>query len=153
VIAILVSLGCAEQEEEVAFTADTVNAADLHIMFAQDEPYTDYAFWPDARGLMPGKAPHGKFMKTFVNDRALNASGDTYPYGSLIVKENYKPDTTLAKVTIMYKVKGYDPDDGDWFWAVYGADGTVEAEGGIQSCISCHRVREDQDYVFLHDLK
>jgi hypothetical protein len=150
---ILAVAGCAQREEETAFSAETVNAAELYTMFTQDMPYEDWSFWPDAQGLMPGKAPHGAFIKNFVNDKALNPSGGLYPYGSLIVKENYMPDTTLAKLTVMYKVKGYNPDGGDWFWAVYSADGEVEAEGKIQGCVGCHRARRDQDYTFLHDVK
>jgi hypothetical protein len=148
----LVVLGCAQQEEEAAFTTETVNAADLYVMFTQDSPYTEWGFWPDVEGLRVGQAPHGAFIKNFVNEKAMMPSGTAYPYGSLIVKENYMPDTTLAKLTIMYKVKGYNPDAGDWFWAVYGADGTVEAEGRIQGCVGCHRAREAQDHVFLRDL-
>ena len=148
----LAILGCAQQEGP-AFTAETINASDLYAMFTQDMSYTDWSFWEDVDGLIEGKAPHGTYIKNYANDMVLTASGDAYPYGSLIVKENYTPDTTLAKITVMYKVRGYNPDDGDWFWAMYGVDGSVEAEGKIQGCISCHRVRKDQDYAFLHDLK
>lgn len=151
VIVLLAMLGCAEQEEE-AFTAETVNAGELYTMFTQDMPYTDWSFWAGAEGLMEGKAPHGAFIKNFVNDKAMKPVGGAYPYGSLIVKENYMPDTTLAKLTIMYKVRGYNPDGGDWFWAVYGADGKVEAEGKIEGCMGCHRARQAQDFVFLRDL-
>jgi hypothetical protein len=150
---IVAIMGCAQQEEQPAFTAESVNASDLYTMVTQDKPYTDWSHWDDAAGLMEGKAPHGTYVKAYVNDKALDASGSAYPYGSLIVKENYAPDTTLTRLTVMYKVKGYNPDDGDWFWAVYGADGTVQGEGKIQSCISCHRLRDDQDFVFLHDVK
>ena len=150
---VLAILGCAGQREEAAFTAETVNASDLYTMFTQDMPYTDWSSWGDVGGLIKGKAPHGAFIKNYANDMVLTASGDAYPYGSLIVKENYMPDTTLAALTIMYKVKAYNPDDGDWFWAMYGADGSVQAEGKVQGCITCHRARKGQDYVFLHDLK
>jgi hypothetical protein len=149
--AVLAMMGCA-QREEAAFTAEDVNAADLYNMFTEDTPYMEWSFWPNAEGLLEGKGPHGAFIKNYVNPKAINPSGDAYPFGSLIVKENYGPDTTLAKLTVMYKVKGYNPDEGDWFWAVYGADGSVGAEGKIEGCIGCHRARRSQDHVFLHDL-
>ena len=150
---VLAITGCGQQEEGSAFTAETINASDLHTMFTQDMHYTDWSFWDDVDGLIEGQGPHGALVKGFANDRVLTASGDAYPYGSLIVKENYAADTTLAGLTVMYKVKGYDPDDGDWFWAVYGADGSIQAEGKLGGCISCHRARRDQDYVFLHNIK
>jgi len=149
VIVLIIGLcGCAGKEE-AADTPETVNAADLWVRISQDDPYTEYAFWPGVEGIMDGNAPHGAFIQTFVNDKALEPTEAGYPYGSLIVKENYMPDRTLAKLTIMYKVKGYDPQSGDWFWAVYSPDGTIEGEGKMQSCIGCHSVRADQDHVFL----
>jgi hypothetical protein len=152
-IAVTVSLlGCAAEEEPLD-TPQTVNAADIWRRISQDKPYTEYDFWPDVEGIMEGNAPHGAFIQTFVNEKALRPTETGYPYGSLIIKENYMPDTTLAKLTIMYKVKGYDPQSGDWFWAVYRPDGTVEGEGKIQSCIGCHSVRADQDHVFLHSYR
>ena len=38
----------------------------------------------------------------------------------------------------MAKVRGYDPDDNDWFWAMYGPKGSVIREGKIASCIECN---------------
>lgn len=143
-------LGCTGKE--TADAPGNVNAADLWTRISQDDPYTGYAFWPEVEGMLEGNGPHGAFVKTFVNEKALNPTEAGYPYGSLIVKENYTADKTLAKITLMYKVKGYDPQSGDWFWAAYSPDGTVEAEGKIQSCIGCHSVRADQDHVFLRNI-
>lgn len=35
---------------------------------------------------------------------------------SIVVKENYKPDKTLAAITVMHKVAGFDPAGGDWLF-------------------------------------
>ena len=32
----------------------------------------------------------------------------------------------------MYKVEGYNPAAGDWFWAEYGSDGSVRKAGRVQ---------------------
>jgi hypothetical protein len=143
------ALGCAQQE--AGFTAESINGVELWESFGQE--YTGYAFWPGVEGIMEGKAPHGAFIRTFVNDKGLTPGTDGYAYGSLIVKQNFTPDTTLAKLTVMYKVKGYDPENGDWFYAVYGPDGTLEKEGKIRSCIQCHNLRDEDDYIFLRSLK
>ena len=143
---------CNCAQKEAAEAPGSVNAADLWTRITRDDRYTGYGTWPGVEGIMEGNAPHGAFVRTFVNESALNPTEAGYPYGSLIVKENYTPNMTLAKITVMYKVKGYDPKSGDWFWAVYSPDGTVEGEGKMQSCIGCHSVRADQDHVFLRSL-
>lgn len=146
-------LTCAQKEETPAGGIVTVSGADLWKTIGQEKPYTDYGFWPGLEGIMEGQSPHGALVRTFVNAKALKPGPDAYPDGSIIVKENFMADTTLAKLTVMYKVKGYNPEGGDWFWAVYAPDGTVEMEGKIQSCIGCHGIRGDSDFVLLRSLK
>lgn len=153
VILAIGALTCAQKEEAPRETAVTVSAADLWKIIGQDKPYTEYGFWPGLEGIMPGKSPHGALVRTFVNNNALNPGQDAYPYGSIIVKENFTADTTLAKLTVMYKVKGYNPGDGDWFWAVYTPEGMAEMEGKIESCISCHGMRKKDDFVLLRSLR
>jgi len=48
----------------------------------------------------------------------------------------------------MYKIKGYSPDTGDWFWAKYETVGKVVASGRVSACIMCHEVKKDNDYIF-----
>ena len=48
----------------------------------------------------------------------------------------------------MYKIKGYNPSAGDWFWAKYNPDGTVAAQGRVKACIDCHSAKKDNDYIF-----
>ena len=71
------------------------------------------------------------------------------PNGAIVVKENYGEDKeTLMAVTPMYKVQGYNPDAGDWFWAKYGPDGKVETAGKVESCIDCHNAGKAGNYIF-----
>lgn len=70
-------------------------------------------------------------MTTYVNGRAYRAiekKSEMLPVGSIVMKENYSPDKKLMAHTVMYKVKGYIPQGGDWFWAKYAPDGKIEAE-------------------------
>lgn len=103
--------------------------------------------------------------------------------GLAIVKKNFRdgenaateeqvfadPDKYLAMYTVMYRREaGFDPDNQNWFWVVYMADGSVrktptgmELAGKIAAgmtleqmpvnCIACHQGAGGEDYVFLHD--
>jgi len=53
----------------------------------------------------------------------------------LVVKDNYKPNRTLAAITAMNKIKGYNPEAGDWFWVKYAPDGKALKKGKPAGCI------------------
>lgn len=85
--------------------------------------------------MQPGRAPHGPLHKVYVNDRALNSVRPPVQYGSIAVKENYDKAKELKAITVMYKVNGYNPKDGDWFWAKYTLDGKA-GRFGLAALIS-----------------
>lgn len=118
---------------------------------SQCNPYLGWGTWPGYPGIYPGKSPHGAFLKLYANGLALKAAreGKPMPNGAIIVKENYgKDQKTLMAITPMYKFKGYNPEGGDWFWAKYKPDGTVEKSGTVKGCIDCHRTQEEKDWLF-----
>ncbi len=120
------------------------------------EPYQQWALFPGKGKFYKGKHPHGALLTTYVNDIALASIKDrsgTLANGSIIVKENYMPDKKLGAVTVMYRVKGYDPNGGDWFWAKYKADGSVAKEGKVNGCINCHAAVINNDWVFTGPVK
>lgn len=111
--------------------------------YLQAANYADgWEHWPGKTQLYTGIEPHGMLLSTYYNEMAGPSitSGDiaTLPDRSIIVKENYMPDSTLAAVTVMYKVQGYNPEHGDWWWAKYDAAGVVETSGRAEMCIACH---------------
>lgn len=116
-------------------------------------PYKNYKPWPNHVGMQPGRAPHGPFHKVFVNDIALSSVKPPVKYGSIIVKENYNKEKQLKIITVMYKVKGYNPKDGDWFWAKYSLDGKAKPYGKPKGCIGCHGTRAKNDFILLHEFK
>ncbi len=77
--------------------------------------------------------------------------------------------TVGGPVTVMYQREvGYDPDNQDWFWAVFTPAGDVVVNplgmnmagkivgGGAMAeapfnCIACHTAAPGDDMVFLHD--
>ncbi|MFH2011477.1 MAG: cytochrome P460 family protein [Pseudomonadota bacterium] len=117
----------------------------------KESPYTKWFFWPDHEGMQPGRAPHGPFHKVYINDLALNSAQPPVQYGSIQVKESYGMDKKLKAITVMYKVKGYNPDAGDWFWVKYSPDGKADAFGKLKGCVGCHGARAANDFIFVHE--
>ena len=138
-----------------AIGSDEISADRLWTRITDEAPYETYSFWPREEGVQPGQAPHGPFHRIFVN-RTLMASlpreDRTAPHGSIIVKENMDTGRQATGYTVMAKVAGFDPENGDWFWARYDLDGTVRAAGSVSSCIECHAGMASNDYVIVHRL-
>ncbi len=113
-------------------------------------PYQGWGVWPGHEGLEEGKSPHGKFIKLLANPVALKAAreGKELPHGAIIMKENFNENKELVALTPMYRVKGYNPEGGDWYWAKMGPDGTIMAEGKIKGCIDCHAKVKKKDWIF-----
>lgn len=144
----------AEAEPTAAELPDTT--AEAVWSYLQSVNYEEaWSMWPGTTALYPGTEPHGALLTTYVNPAAEQGLTDVsgmLPDDAIIVKENYQPDSTLASVTTMYKVEGYDPEHNDWFWAKYGPDGEVESAGRVPGCIECHGERADNDYVWSDTL-
>jgi hypothetical protein len=120
------------------------------------DPYQSWALYPGKDKLYTGKHPHGALLTSYVNEiavKGINKKVGTLADGAIIVKENYMPDKTLGAVTVMYRVKGYNPDAGDWFWAKYKADGSIEKAGKVAGCIGCHTAAISNDWIFTGPVK
>lgn len=113
-------------------------------------PYKQWKNWPDHIGIQPGSSPHGTLHEVFVNDAALSAEAPPFAVGSMVVKENYDDTKALLVITVMYKVIGFNPEAGDWYWVKYAPDGTELASGKPGGCITCHNAVSANDYIFLH---
>jgi hypothetical protein len=115
-----------------------------------------FKMWPGKTAFYQGQEPHGALLTTYINLPALMGVVGTkgeMPEGAIIVKENYSADKKLVAITAISKVKGYNPEAGDWFWAKYAPDGKIEAEGKVQMCINCHGSKKDNDYIMTAPLK
>ncbi len=74
-----------------------------------------------------------------------------YPVGFKTVKAQYKTPTTtqLKNITVMAKRnRGYDSENGDWWYAVLNENGGVMNQGKIEMCVDCHDQASARDYVF-----
>jgi hypothetical protein len=126
------------------------DAGELWEYFTKTSPYSGWEFWPGKDGMYEGRHPHGANLKLYANDIALKAAkeGKEMPPGSIVLKENYGKDAkTLMAITPMYKVEGYNPEGGDWFWVKYGADGGVQKAGKVEGCIKCHAKWKGQNWI------
>ncbi|WP_161598284.1 cytochrome P460 family protein [Pseudodesulfovibrio senegalensis] len=126
------------------------DAAELWTYVTEIEPYGEWGQWPDHQDMQPGRSPHGPLHVIRVNDAALT-KGHPKPSGAIVVKENFSSEKELMAITVMYKVKDYNPMAGDWFWVKYSPDGTVLKEGKPKGCIACHGARADEDYIMVSD--
>ncbi len=132
------------------------NGKDLWNYLQQVKYRESFTLWPGKGKLYKGREPHGALLTTYVNEYALSAiqgKKGTMPAESIVVKENYKPDKSLAAITVMYKVAGFNPTGGNWFWVKYAPDGKVLAEGKPNGCITCHGQKKDNDWLYTGELK
>ena len=116
----------------------------------KEDPYRRWGLWPGKGKLYKGKHPHGAHLTTYVNDNARLSikAGKPMANGSFIVMENYTKENTFTAMTVMYKIKGYNPSKGDWYWAEYEKGGKVLKEGKVKKCIGCHSAKMANDYIF-----
>jgi hypothetical protein len=47
----------------------------------------------------------------------------------------------------MYKIKGYNPEGEDWFWAEYSPDGKIIVSGKVEKCLNCRSTNKANDYI------
>ena len=150
-LAAAVVIACPSKKQHSVMDADSISGASLWSYISSDSPYENWKMWPGKQAFYEGTSPHGKLLTTYVNDVGYNAAKlklPRYPHGTVIVKENYKPDKTLAAVTVMAKVPDYNPSAGDWFWAKYSPQGQVQKSGRVKGCIDCHGDAKKTDWVF-----
>ncbi len=165
--------GCGSSEEpegeaaEVMPQASAVARADttgtaIWAHLQQSDYQNSWTLWPGKGELYTGAEPHGMLLTTYLNEvalRALNSGAPIMPPGAIIVKENYMPDRTLAAITTMFKVWGYNPDVNDCFFTKHLPSGELDRaptgmalEGRLPGCTNCHRAMQANDWVFTSQL-
>ena len=118
---------------------------------------------------------HGRYVETRVNPTAEASINNFLPpapgpveiaYGSIIAKDNYRPDPEVPGVplrdktspfpTLMIKIKGYCLEDpilgrdcpgGEWFWSKRIED-KFTSIGKPGSCIGCHAAVAEGDWMW-----
>lgn len=78
------------------------------------------------------------------------AAGGELPVGTRFVMEHTERAADHAPGPLMLMEKmdhGFDPDHGDWRYAVIGSTGDLVQDGRIESCAGCHD-DAPRDHVF-----
>ncbi len=123
---------------------------DLRKHIIDGNPYKNWMLWPGTTNMSEGTEPHGAFISVYINETAFWSLKEMKGFrnNSIVLKENFNKDKQLEALTVMYKVKGYNPEGGDWFWAKYDKNHNLISEGKIVSCLDCHSDATTNDYVF-----
>src|SRR5258708_32492993 len=88
-------------------------------------PYTQWPPLPAKEGLRGAMGPHGPFVRLYANATAL-ADPKGLPPGSVLILEDYTADQKARTgINILYRVKGFDPKNADWYWMKYLENGTL----------------------------
>lgn len=131
-------------------------ALDLWSQITIQEDFRTWPLLPGTTAQQPGMMPHGAFVSLYYSGGDAQAPSA----GMTVVKDNFDAQGNLAATTVMSKQPGFDPANGDWFYARYNPDGTVFVnEGGVMfagavepapgaGCIGCHRGATGSDYLF-----
>lgn len=157
-VVVVALVGCSPAADEPLLEplgAEGITTEMLWERITAESDYTNYAFWPGHEGERPGQSPHGVLHRIYVNRtllEALPAADKMAPAGSIIVKDSMDASGNLLNVTVMAKIEGYSPENGDWYWAMYAPDGMARAGGTLQGCISCHEGLKSNDYVIVRQL-
>jgi hypothetical protein len=136
--------------------APAPNAAAVWDYVKKADYVKTWKLWPGNTPLRKGPEPHGALITCYVNETALPAitgKKGKLPEGSVVILDNFGPDKKLQFIDVMVKVKGYNPKEGDWYWAQYTPDGKAEMEGKVDECIRCHLAQKSNDYVYTGKLK
>lgn len=101
--------------------------------------------------------PHGPVSRTYANEIAIK-DPTNLPVGSILVREDHDDKRKRQSVSILYRVKGYDKERGNWYYLRFNENGTVAKgedkkalAGKVASCIECHAKSGGKDYVFSND--
>jgi pathogenesis-related protein 1 len=125
---------------------------------SQENPFTDWTVWEDGKGLNDnaGTSSYSPNHRVYLNKQSLSKRKTLLPLPNESMQVSYlrSPAGEPTAITVMYKVKGYNPVAGDWFWAKYSLTGEVQDAGKVERCISCHaRKIPGNDYVASTSLK
>jgi hypothetical protein len=127
---------------------------------------TSSAFVHATHAPYPSSVAEGAYVEEWVSSDAYatysavrpdaSGSGVVLPVGATIVRAIVDATgSTTQELTVMVKgPSGYNPDVGDWWFAVTDPDGTPivtdagTMAGPLDACATCHVPRATDDFLF-----
>lgn len=127
-------------------------------LWAYQQPEVDVRGWEGWYKLNPHileSEAHNAMVDIYVNAKArrpYETEATSYPVGAIVVKPLYsdKKRGECVRIVVMVKMpRGYDPENGDWWYGV-GPETAEEMyyQGRLRSCIACHKSVKQTDYMF-----
>jgi hypothetical protein len=120
-----------------------------------------YNTWKELSRAVPAEDvenPHGSDSATHANKVAA-ANPRNLPVGSILVREDYDEKRHRVSISVLYRVKDFDKQHGNWYWIKYLENGSVARNadrrmiaGTVASCIECHSKAGGRDFVFSNDV-
>ncbi len=110
-----------------------------------------YKAWPRINKvpIRGGSQAHQGTKNVYASKRK---AGARYPYGTVIVKEAFKPGQKAPYlIAVMRKVRGASPRNNDWIMIEFtrpGPSGRFSELARGQVCYGCHVGARANDYVF-----
>lgn len=144
---------CKKDKDEATSTTDAMLFAEL-----STGGFSYFQGGAELNGVSP--SPHGQFKLRFnsVANAALGSdgelpSGQTFPDGSLIVKELRSGGNTTLFVVMKKEATNVNASNG-WLWAEFNTDGSsvysVSNKG--DACTGCHGSSINRDFTKTFDL-
>ena len=101
--------------------------------------------------------PHGTVSRTYANEVAAK-DAENLPFGSILVREDYDDKRKRQTISVLYRVKDYDKEHGNWYYLRFTETGAMMKSpdskplaGKVASCIECHAKASGKDFVFSND--
>lgn len=112
----------------------------------------NFSLIPGKNQLYQGIAPHSFLLTVYVNQiarEAIDKKSGSMPAGSIVIKDAHGPTGDFQNALLMYKIPGFDPPNGDWYWSTRRNTGAVGTSGSIAGCYNCHTRSAANDQLFL----
>ncbi len=121
--------------------------------------------FPGREGIQPIETPHSSYVSFHLNEVA-QMNTESPVSGAIIATRNHRnadDPASIESVTVMFKQAGYNPAQGDWFWAKFKPTGELMLDpqgfgmaGAVgqndsTGCLSCHINAPGDDFIFANE--
>lgn len=100
-------------------------------------------------------AVHAIVVRVNPTGREAFVARTPVPVGTVVVKEKLNDGKPVAVGTMTKREAGYDAEHGDWEYGYreLGKDAPPASSGKLDTCIACHRIAKERDYLYRPYLK